>query len=117
MIPVLPGAVPEIPVSDLTAAAMYYRDNLSFSLDWIAADIALAAVSRDSCRLFLAQLGERVLHIARFVFAVLRFKLALHNAKVALRQGRVFGGAFFDLFRCGLLSSIERIAHQGVVGI
>ena len=54
MIPVLPGAVPEIPVSDLTAAAMYYRDNLSFSLDWIAADIALAAVSRDSCRLFLA---------------------------------------------------------------
>jgi hypothetical protein len=54
MIPELPGAVPEIPVSDLTAATMYYRDNLSFSLDWLAADIALAGISRDNCRLFLA---------------------------------------------------------------
>jgi hypothetical protein len=35
MIPELPGAVPEIPVSDITAATMYYRDNLSFSVDWV----------------------------------------------------------------------------------
>ena len=54
MIPELPGAVPEIPVSDVTAATTYYRDNLSFSLDWIAADIDLAGISRDHCRLFLA---------------------------------------------------------------
>ena len=54
MIPELPGAVPEIPVSDVTAASTYYRDNLSFSLDWIAADIDLAGISRDHCRLFLA---------------------------------------------------------------
>jgi hypothetical protein len=54
MIPELPGAVPEIPVSDITAATTYYRDNLSFTLDWVAADIALAGISRDSCRLFLA---------------------------------------------------------------
>jgi predicted lactoylglutathione lyase len=54
MIPELPGAVPEIPVSDITAATTYYRDNLSFSLDWLAADIALAGISRDNCRLFLA---------------------------------------------------------------
>ena len=54
MIPELPGAVPEIPVSDITSATTYYRDNLSFSLDWLAADIALAGVSRDNCRLFLA---------------------------------------------------------------
>ncbi|MGH7483492.1 MAG: VOC family protein, partial [Longimicrobiales bacterium] len=54
MIPELPAAVPEIPVSDITAAAAYYRDHLSFSLDWVAADIALAGVSRDDCRLFLA---------------------------------------------------------------
>ena len=54
MIPELPGAVPEIPVSDITAATTYYRDNLSFSLDWVAADIALAGISRDNCRLFLA---------------------------------------------------------------
>ena len=54
MIPELPGAVPEIPVSDLIAATTYYRDNLSFSLDWVAADISLAGISRDNCRLFLA---------------------------------------------------------------
>jgi predicted lactoylglutathione lyase len=54
MIPELPGAVPEIPVSDITAATTYYRDNLSFSVDWVEADIALAGISRDNCRLFLA---------------------------------------------------------------
>jgi catechol 2,3-dioxygenase-like lactoylglutathione lyase family enzyme len=54
MIPELPGAVPEIPVSDITAATTYYRDNLGFTLDWVAADIGLAGISRDSCRLFLA---------------------------------------------------------------
>jgi predicted lactoylglutathione lyase len=54
MIPELPGAVPEIPVSDITAATMYYRDNLSFSVDWVETDIALAGISRDNCRLFLA---------------------------------------------------------------
>ena len=50
----LPGAVPEIPVSDITAATIYYRDNLGFGVDWVEADIALAGVSRDDCRLFLA---------------------------------------------------------------
>jgi hypothetical protein len=54
MIPELPGAVPEIPVSDVVAAAAYYRDKLSFSVDWLDADIALAGLSRDQCRLFLA---------------------------------------------------------------
>ena len=54
MIPQLPGAVPEIPVSDVAAATEYYRDKLSFSVDWLAADIALAGISRDRCRLFLA---------------------------------------------------------------
>lgn len=54
MIPELPGAVPEIPVSDLTAATTYYRDRLSFHVDWVAEDIALAGISRANCRLFLA---------------------------------------------------------------
>ena len=54
MIPDLPGAVPEIPVSDVVAATEYYRDRLSFSVDWLEADIALAGVSRDQCRLVLA---------------------------------------------------------------
>jgi uncharacterized glyoxalase superfamily protein PhnB len=54
MIPELPGTVPEIPVSDVLAATAYYRDALHFAVDWVAADIALAGVSRDQCRLFLA---------------------------------------------------------------
>ena len=54
MIPELPGAAPEIPVSNVVAAAEYYRDTLSFSVDWLEADISLAGISRDQCRLFLA---------------------------------------------------------------
>jgi len=54
VIPELPGAVPEIPVSDVVAAAEYYRDMLGFSVDWIETGIALAGVSRNQCRLFLA---------------------------------------------------------------
>ena len=54
MIPELPGAVPEIPVSDVAAATQYYRDRLGFAIDWVAEDIDLAGVSRDHCRLFLA---------------------------------------------------------------
>ena len=54
MVPELPGAVPEIPVSNIIAATTYYRDNLNFSVDWIAEEIDLAGISRDHCRLFLA---------------------------------------------------------------
>lgn len=54
MIPELPSAVPEIPVSDVAAATEYYRDKLGFSVDWVEAEIALAGISRDQCRLFLS---------------------------------------------------------------
>ncbi|HEX2779365.1 MAG TPA: VOC family protein [Gemmatimonadaceae bacterium] len=54
MTPELPGAVPEVPVFDVVVAAAYYREKLGFNLDWLAEDIALAGVSRDGCRLFLA---------------------------------------------------------------
>ena len=54
MIPPLPGAVPEIPVSDVAAAAEHYRDKLGFDVDWLDAEIELAGISRDECRLFLA---------------------------------------------------------------
>jgi catechol 2,3-dioxygenase-like lactoylglutathione lyase family enzyme len=50
----LPCAVPEIPVSDVVVASEYYRVKLGFSVDWLAADIALAGISRGQCRLFLA---------------------------------------------------------------
>src|SRR4051812_36851649 len=54
MIPELPAAVPEIPVSDVVAAAEYYRDKLRFTVDWLDSNLALAGISRDACRLFLA---------------------------------------------------------------
>lgn len=54
MMPRLPGAVPEIPVSDVAAAAEYYRDKLGFEIDWLDANLELAGISRDECRLFLA---------------------------------------------------------------
>lgn len=54
MLPELPSAVSEIPVSDVAAASAYYRDALGFAVDWLDTDIELAGVSRDHCRLFLA---------------------------------------------------------------
>lgn len=49
-----PGAVPELPVSDLTEAAAYYQNNLGFTLDWRDDELGLAGISKDHCRIFLA---------------------------------------------------------------
>jgi uncharacterized glyoxalase superfamily protein PhnB len=49
-----PGAVPEIPVTDLARAAAYYRDSLGFTLDWSSEELGLAGISRGDCRIFLA---------------------------------------------------------------
>jgi uncharacterized glyoxalase superfamily protein PhnB len=49
-----PGAVPEIPVTDIATAAAYYEDNLGFTLDWIGEEVGLAGISRGNCRMFLA---------------------------------------------------------------
>jgi uncharacterized glyoxalase superfamily protein PhnB len=49
-----PGAVPEIPVSDINKALEYYKDNLGFSVDWGGEELGLAGISRENCRMFLA---------------------------------------------------------------
>jgi predicted lactoylglutathione lyase len=49
-----PGAVPEIPVSDIDEAAAYYVNNLGFTLDWGGGELGLAGISRGECRMFLA---------------------------------------------------------------
>jgi uncharacterized glyoxalase superfamily protein PhnB len=46
-----PSAVPEIPVSDLARAAVYYEKCLGFHWDWGVEGIG--QVSRGSCRIFL----------------------------------------------------------------
>ena len=54
MTPELPGPVPEIPVREIKAAAAYYQGTLGFTLDWGGDDLGLAGISRDHCRIFLA---------------------------------------------------------------
>jgi predicted lactoylglutathione lyase len=48
-----PGAVPEIPVSDIKKAAAYYESNLGFTIDWGADGGGIAGISRGQCRMFL----------------------------------------------------------------
>lgn len=49
-----PGAVPEIPVSDVDTAAAYYKDALGFDIDWGGQDNGIAGISKGNCRMFLA---------------------------------------------------------------
>ena len=49
-----PGAVPEIPVSDIQKAAAYYESNLGFTVDWGGDEGGLAGISQGNCRMFLA---------------------------------------------------------------
>jgi len=49
-----PGAVPEIPVSDITNATAYYQNSLGFDLDWSVDELGLAGLSKGNCRMFLA---------------------------------------------------------------
>jgi len=54
-----PGAVPEIPVSDMNEALDYYRGKLGFNLDWGGADEGIAGISKGHCRIFLTDRGFR----------------------------------------------------------
>ena len=55
----LPGAIPEIPVSNIEEAIVYYQIILGFALDWDGGDLGLAGISRGNCRLFLADQNYR----------------------------------------------------------
>jgi predicted lactoylglutathione lyase len=48
-----PGAVPEIPVTDVDKAAEYYESKLGFSVDWGDEESGIAGISKGQCRLFL----------------------------------------------------------------
>ena len=54
-----PGAVPEIPVSDINEAAAYYENNLGFTVDWGGEELGLAGISKGDCRMFLANSDHR----------------------------------------------------------
>jgi len=54
-----PGAVPEIPVSDINKAAAYYESKLGFSVDWGGADGGITGISKGLCRMFLTNRAFR----------------------------------------------------------
>jgi len=56
-----PGAVPEIPVSDIRKAAAYY-ENLGFHFDWGNDDGGIAGISRGHCRMFLTNPAFREMY-------------------------------------------------------
>jgi uncharacterized glyoxalase superfamily protein PhnB len=48
-----PGAIPEIPVRDVPAAAQYYADALGFTVDWHDTGSGIGGISQGECRMFL----------------------------------------------------------------
>ncbi len=54
-----PGAVPEIPVSDVDTAAAYYKNQLGFSIDWTSENGGIAGISKGSCGMFLTNRAFR----------------------------------------------------------
>jgi uncharacterized glyoxalase superfamily protein PhnB len=54
-----PGAVPEIPVSDIDAALEYYGSRFGFHVDWGGQGEGIAGISRGDCRMFLTNAAFR----------------------------------------------------------
>ena len=54
-----PGAVPEIPVSNMEAALDYYKSCLGFNVDWGGNDDGISGISREQCRMFLTNSAFR----------------------------------------------------------
>ena len=54
-----PGAVPEIPVSDIDAALEYYETRFGFDIDWGNDEGGIAGISKGNCRIFLTNTGFR----------------------------------------------------------
>lgn len=48
-----PGAVPEIPVTDMARALHYYEHKLGFHVDWGRDDGGIAGISQGRSRIFL----------------------------------------------------------------
>jgi predicted lactoylglutathione lyase len=56
----IPGAIPEIPVSDIATALEYYDSRLGFNIDWgDQGGDGIAGISNGNCRLFLTNAAFR----------------------------------------------------------
>lgn len=54
-----PSICPEIPVTELAPALLYYRDRLGFAVDWSDEQLGLAGLSRGDTRIFLSAAAFR----------------------------------------------------------
>ena len=54
-----PGAIPEIPVSNIDAAIEYYKSHLGFDIDWGDEAGGIAGISLGDCRMFLTNTAFR----------------------------------------------------------
>jgi hypothetical protein len=54
-----PGAIPEIPVSDLKKACAYYESTLGFTIDWGTEGGGIVGISKGDCRMFLTDKAFR----------------------------------------------------------
>ena len=55
----IPVPVPEVPVSSIDSALIYYGQHLGFTVDWQDGENGIAGICRDDCRLFLTDLAFR----------------------------------------------------------
>ena len=62
MLTQFPQAVPEIPVTNVDAAAEYYASVLGFSVDWGNDHGGIGGISQGECRLFLTNAAFRAAH-------------------------------------------------------
>ena len=54
-----PGAVPEVPVTDMATALAYYETKLGFNVDWGREGGGIAGISQGRSRLFLTDQAFR----------------------------------------------------------
>ena len=54
-----PGAVHEIPVSNLKKACAYYERSLGFAIDWGSEGGGIVGISKGDCRMFLTDSAFR----------------------------------------------------------
>src|SRR4249920_2627439 len=54
-----PSAVPEIPVTDMASALIYYEEKLGFNVDWGRDSGGIAGISQGRSRIFLTHLEFR----------------------------------------------------------
>ena len=57
-----PGAIPEIPVSNLNEACAYYETSLGFTIDWRDEGGGIVGISKGHCRMFLTNSAFRELY-------------------------------------------------------